>query len=464
MEVSSKTVVKMASKPNENCRFCHCSFKVKYGHYLSSENLFKSSKRSDSFGTVLADVCKEIGLHLVHNNSEYSDRCCNLCARKVRNLGQLYAFITKHANQEPKTPEKTSKRQLSPSDTCSPAWRKTKSSRVSSPKTKTSRGSLDLSNAENINPSSKKDVQKKDDELDSHLNVDDLPDEGLQVKIVTRMANGKVIVRIPRDEESKELIKHIAFTNWKTAVNCMFRHDELQTELKTALKKNISKEFDNYVRSGSVLSMCEPDEIAGFSNKVFMEEIRVFCPLWYQAVLGLGNMKSEDLKEHGHDVNAAALATATLAKARNATLSGYHYRISTVLFHSGARYEDLIRLNRLGICMSPDSIVRIQHKMGGLLENKVSCWKKAIEENRGALLMCKEIKEKQVVTPQECNGNLDLSQKNLQEYTTFTEASFSLLLDLVNGERLKRSEVACTTECLDSVITSLEKKKLPLYK
>ena len=78
--------------------------------------------------------------------------------------------------------------------------------------------------------------------------------------------------------------------------------------------------------------------------------------------------------------------------------------------------------------------------------------------------MCKEIKEKQVVTPQECNGNLDLSQKNLQEYTTFTEASFSLLLDLINGERLKRSEVACTTECLDSVITSLEKKKLPLYK
>ena len=67
------------------------------------------------------------------------------------------------------------------------------------------------------------------------------------------MANGKVIVRIPRDEESKELIKHIAFTNWKTAVNCTFRHEELQTELKTALKKNISKEFDNYVRSGSVL-------------------------------------------------------------------------------------------------------------------------------------------------------------------------------------------------------------------
>lgn len=32
---------------NENCRFCGCSLKVKYGSYISSENLFRAVKRSE---------------------------------------------------------------------------------------------------------------------------------------------------------------------------------------------------------------------------------------------------------------------------------------------------------------------------------------------------------------------------------------------------------------------------------
>lgn len=50
--------------PNENCRFCGCSFKVKYGSYISSENLFRASKRSDAYGVILSDVCARIGIKL----------------------------------------------------------------------------------------------------------------------------------------------------------------------------------------------------------------------------------------------------------------------------------------------------------------------------------------------------------------------------------------------------------------
>ena len=45
---------------------------------------------------------------------------------------------------------------------------------------------------------------------------------------------------------------------------------------------------------------------------------------------------------------------------RNAKASAAHYRISTITFHSGVKHDDLTRLNHIGVCMSPDSIVNMQ--------------------------------------------------------------------------------------------------------
>ena len=63
------------------------------------------------------------------------------------------------------------------------------------------------------------------------------------------------------------------------------------------------------------------------------------------------------MQEGGRDVNSLALATGTIARVRNTKASSIHCRISTILFHSGVKHDDLIRLNRMGICMSPDSII-----------------------------------------------------------------------------------------------------------
>jgi len=71
------------------------NFRVKFGNisqtgksrFILSENLFKESKRSGYIGTILADNCRAVGVEVVENSQLYSDRVCNPCAQKVRNLG-----------------------------------------------------------------------------------------------------------------------------------------------------------------------------------------------------------------------------------------------------------------------------------------------------------------------------------------------------------------------------------------
>ena len=74
-------------------------------------------------------------------------------------------------------------------------------------------------------------------------------------------------------------------------------------------------------------------------------------------------------------MNTKALATSVLARSRNASLSAYAYRVSLILFESGASYHDRVRLNRLGICMSPESVVNLQKGMGLSTDTKVLSWK-----------------------------------------------------------------------------------------
>ena len=87
--------------PSDRCRICRCNFRVKFGNisqpgksrFISSENLFKESKRSGYIGTILADICRAVGVEVVENSQLYSDRVCNPCARKIRNLGTLFELI-----------------------------------------------------------------------------------------------------------------------------------------------------------------------------------------------------------------------------------------------------------------------------------------------------------------------------------------------------------------------------------
>ena len=170
----------------------------------------------------------------------------------------------------------------------------------------------------------------------------------------------------------------------------ILKHKELAPEINIAICKAVSKEFSDYLKCDSMILARNPDEVAGFSNKLFMEEVRIHCPVWFNCQLGASDLSSKK-EAVGGRVNSMALASSTLACLRNPQASAVHYRISTMLFHSGVKHDHLNRLNHLGVCMPPNSIVRLQGKMNVQLEGKVDIWRSAIEENRGALKLAKEV-------------------------------------------------------------------------
>jgi len=248
----------------------------------------------------------------------------------------------------------------------------------------------------------------------SKLNVNDLPQTGLQVRVVYMIPSGTVTTRVPRDEPTKNLLKNISCENWREVSNAILKHKELAPEINIAIRKAVSKEFSDYLKCDCMLLARNPDEVAGFSNKLYMEEVRIHCPVWFNCQLGPSGLSSKE-EGAGGRVNSMALASSTLARLRNPQASAVHYRISTILFHSGVKHDDLNRLNRLGVCMSPDSIVLLQGKMKMQLEGKVEIWRSAIEENRGALKLAKEVLQKQVALP-----HLDVSKQHLENNNFFS--------------------------------------------
>ena len=95
--MAALTPKKQANKSaSSNCRICKCSFATKFGTgklgRVSTENLFETSNREGSRGTTLAIMCAAVGI--VINKLPYlSDRVCNSCGRKVRNMFQLFNLI-----------------------------------------------------------------------------------------------------------------------------------------------------------------------------------------------------------------------------------------------------------------------------------------------------------------------------------------------------------------------------------
>ena len=107
---------------------------------------------------------------------------------------------------------------------------------------------------------------------------------------------GNVIVRSPQDSQTKTLIKNIASEKWPEVSNAILKHKEIVPELKNGINKVISREFNEYLKSGNMLEVRNPDELAGFSSKLFLEEVRIYCPVWFHCMLGARELSREELK------------------------------------------------------------------------------------------------------------------------------------------------------------------------
>ena len=238
--------------------------------------------------------------------------------------------------------------------------------------------------------------KENNDNIDQYLNIDNLPEGSLKVKVIFKTESGYILVRIPRDKTTKCLVRQVCDKNWHVAANSITKHSELFPEVLLAVNKNASNEMSEYLKSESMLLSNKPDKITGFSNTISLEELRIVCPVVYHFVISACGIQESDVKVKGTAANGVALATAVMCRLRNPKASALHHIISTVLFHSGAKHDDLVRLNRLGGSMSPKQMVRAQSEMGKQLEGNVNVWKSQIEERKGAELLLEEIKMEQV--------------------------------------------------------------------
>ena len=141
---------------------------------------------------------------LLHDPATYSDRVCIPCGRKIRSLGQLFEFVKVGTTPTLNSVSVSAKRTLATPEKASPSWRKSKVVRVNSPLAKTlsprsagkSRKFLAFGGGISSTPLSS---TQKESEMLSKLNVDDLPQLGLQVNVVYMIPLGTVTTRVPRD-------------------------------------------------------------------------------------------------------------------------------------------------------------------------------------------------------------------------------------------------------------------------
>ena len=338
---------------------------------------------------------------------------------------------------------------------------------VLSPATKTNKGKSSRKSLEFVQDRLQASEKEYNDIIDQYLNIGNLPEGGLQVKVVFKTESGNILVRIPRDETTKCLVRQVCDKNWHAAANSITKHSELFPEVLKAVNKNASNEMSEYLKSESKLLSNKPDEITGFSNTIFLEELRIFCPVVYHFVHSACGIQESDVKVKGTAANGLALATAVMCRLRYPKALALHYRISTVLFHSGAKHDDLVRLNRLGVSMSPKQMVRAQSEMGKQLEGKVNVWKSQIEERKGAELLLEEIKMKQV--PDRVETDMEIITEvqvdnTVLGYNNFTPQGHEYLLREIEIAKQRKGESTCTNEILSDVKRGLANSRLPLYR
>ena len=409
--------------------------------------------RKETFGVVLSDTLKNVGITVTASNND-SQMACNACYRKIKNLGELFQFIRTRLAQkleENKENSEGAKRKLldvlSPTARSSPHNRK--SVRTYSPETKSNEKGMEASNVKGKKSLQFDDHGKTDEffravhcNVLSKYNVDDLDtSKGAAVKVVISYPSGDVLVMNKIDDEGQSIIRNIALKNWATVANACL----LAPEFKDAFAREVAKECKDYTKSESCLKESSPDQLAVFSNKTLCKEVEIHCPLLFSALCQASNMcglNSEASKERA--VNAIALAVSVLIRLRNPTMSAAAYRISTVLFHSGVSYKDFTRLNHLGICMSHDMMVALQQKMGDNFDYKAILWRKSIEANKCTKLLVEEIIEKQVPPREDDDMDLvldiDISETTIKTYEWYSADNYAQTVKQLERSRqsLKR--------------------------
>ena len=216
--------------------------------------------------------------------------------------------------------------------------------------------------------------KENDDNILSHLNIENIIEcQTTRVKVLILSPNGDIKVTTPQDKITIGIVKNRALKNWKAATNAFISHKDALPELLEALNRNVNREFKEFCKSDTILKGRKPDELVAFSNKLLAKEVEVYLPFWNACVRGSCGEKINCGKDA---MNAVALTTATVARQIIKDLSAFHYRVSTVLCHSGVSFDGAALLIKLGIYMSPQRMINLQREMVKEHDAKLQVWKR----------------------------------------------------------------------------------------
>ena len=444
----------------------------------------------------MSQVLEQAGI-VALKNSGLSERLCKPCATKVRKTCEGLQFIVSTLNvvnpkiavvnthDEPEVEvtaelQPRSKRSLPTSISTpdrSPGAKKLQ--KVSSDDQRSSSENADY-HRPRVGVSARKSlglqfqadvVASQDDNEDGLLNINDIIDPELQstrIKSLILWPSGRTDVRSPEERDDILLIKNIALKNWQAVANAVLKHENLKAEILKALWRALNVEFRQYCSFKSVLKGCSPEELIAFTNKLVIEEIVKNCPFWSSCIGGACSVVLSETGDLQDSVkNSVAIATSVTARVRNKCMSAAAYRISSILFHSGVSTQDLVRLNRLGICMSPDMTLSLQRSLGKNFDAKVKSYKKALEEKPAdTLALFMEIEEKQVPAADgmETEVLLDLREESLRDYKHFTPHAFSTVTKMLQAEKEERNCSIISSDVLKQVILNHKKFNFPFFK
>ena len=248
----------------DNFRLCGCSFKVKFGsqaRHIGTENLFQPSKQKGSFGVILAKLCESVGLPVKYCEDK-SDRVCSSCGRKIRNLHQLFSFVSSALinsdNEDIDSSEERFKRCLPTSVSSpdrSPPSRKIQKqvhgrvadqeivvdrreeqeegeeeTRVNRKRAKSRKTLFSISGRD------KENVDLSDDDL-SLLTVDEFSNvKETKIKVLISYPSGHVEVRSAEGKKTLSLVKNIALKQWEAVCDCDFRCRRIQGRVTGGLE------------------------------------------------------------------------------------------------------------------------------------------------------------------------------------------------------------------------------------
>ena len=160
-------------------------------------------------------------------------------------------------------------------------------------------------------------------------------------------------------------------------------------------------------------------------------------------------------------VNSMALTSSVTACVHNNTMSALAYRVSCVLFHSGVCHHDLICLNHLGICISPDRMLHLQHNLGENFDYKRALEEKPLE----TVAPLREIEEKQCPENTDDEGLpvIDVSEDKLKCYQRFSPQAFGASTQMFEAEKAKMNVNFVSSAVLKQVISHHTRFNLPLF-